>query len=64
MLPQRSSGFTSNKYPTISPKIGFGPGRSDIVAIWQSVQGSVPTPQKETDRKIIRIHSMGAGLAP
>jgi hypothetical protein len=44
-------------------EIGFGPDRSDLVAIWQSVEGSVPTPHKRTDRKIIRIHAMGAGLA-
>jgi hypothetical protein len=44
-------------------EIGFGPDSSDIVAIWQSVRGSVPTPHKQTDRKIIRIHAMGAGLA-
>jgi SAM-dependent methyltransferase len=56
--------FYVEQIPYDQSEIGFGPDRSDIVAIWQSVQGSVPTPHKGTDRKIIRIHSMGAGLAP
>jgi SAM-dependent methyltransferase len=55
--------FYVEQIPYDKSEIGFGPGRSDIVAIWQSVHGSVPTPHKGTDRKIIRIHSMGAGLA-
>jgi SAM-dependent methyltransferase len=55
--------FYVEQIPYDHSEIGFGPDRSDLVAIWQSVQGSVPTPHKRTDRKIIRIHSMGAGLA-
>jgi len=55
--------FYVEQIPYDESEIGFGPGRSEIVAIWQSVRGSVPTPHKGTDRKIIRIHSMGAGLA-
>jgi SAM-dependent methyltransferase len=55
--------FYVEQIPYDKSEIGFGPDRSDVVAIWQSVRGSVPTPHKRTDRKIIRIHSMGAGLA-
>jgi SAM-dependent methyltransferase len=55
--------FYVEQIPYDKSEIGFGPDRSDVVAIWQSVRGSVPTPHKGTDRKIIRIHSMGAGLA-
>jgi SAM-dependent methyltransferase len=55
--------FYVDEIPYDKSEIGFGPDRGDIVAIWQSVHGSVPTPHKGTDRKIIRIHSMGAGLA-
>lgn len=57
------SRFYVEQIPYDKSEIGFGPDRSDVVAIWQSVQGSVPTPHKGTDRKIIRIHSLGAGLA-
>jgi SAM-dependent methyltransferase len=55
--------FYLEQIPYDNSEIGFGPDRRDIVAIWQSVHGSVPTPHKRTDRKIIRIHAMGAGLA-
>jgi SAM-dependent methyltransferase len=55
--------FYVEQIPYDRSEIGFGPDSSDIVAIWQSVRGSVPTPHKQTDRKIIRIHAMGAGLA-
>lgn len=56
--------FYVEQIPYDKSEIGFGPDRSDVVAIWQSVQGSIPTPHKGTNRKIIRIHAMGAGLAP
>jgi SAM-dependent methyltransferase len=55
--------FYVEQIPYDQSEIGFGPDQNDIVAIWQSVRGSVPTPHKGADRKIIRIHSMGAGLA-
>jgi SAM-dependent methyltransferase len=55
--------FYVEQIPYDKSEIGFGPDRSDVIAIWQSVRGSVPTPHKGTDRKIIRIHAMGAGLA-
>jgi SAM-dependent methyltransferase len=55
--------FYVEQIPYDKSEIGFGPDRSDIVAIWQSVYGSVPTPHKGTDRKITRIHGLGAGLA-
>jgi SAM-dependent methyltransferase len=55
--------FYVEQIPYDQSEIGFGPDHNDIVAIWQSVRGSVPTPHKGADRKIIRIHSMGAGLA-
>jgi SAM-dependent methyltransferase len=55
--------FYVEQIPYDKSEIGFGPDRSDVVAIWQSVYGSVPTPHKGTDRKIIRIHAIGAGLA-
>jgi SAM-dependent methyltransferase len=44
-------------------EIGFGPDLSDVVAIWQSVCGSAPTPHHGADRTIIRIHASSAGLA-
>jgi len=56
--------FYVEQIPYDRSEIGFGPDRSDVVAIWQSVHGSVPTPHKGANRGIIRIHSMGAGLAP
>jgi SAM-dependent methyltransferase len=56
--------FYLEQVPYDQSEIGFGPDQSDIVAIWQSVRGSVPTPHKGTDRRITRIHAMGAGLAP
>jgi SAM-dependent methyltransferase len=55
--------FYLEKIPYDKSEIGFGPDHSDLVAIWQSVRGSVPTPHKGTDRSIIRLHAMGAGLA-
>ena len=58
------SRFYVEQVPYDRSEIGFGPDRSDVVAIWQSVRGSTPTPHKGTDRRIIRIHSIGAGLAP
>jgi hypothetical protein len=45
-------------------EIGFGPDRDDVVAIWQSVHGSAPTPHQGTDRKIIVTGPSRAGLAP
>jgi hypothetical protein len=63
MLPLPSSVSTWNKMPYDKSEIGFGPDQSDLVAIWQSVRGSVPTPHLGTARSIIRIHAMGAGLA-
>ncbi len=56
--------FYVEQIPYDKSEVGFGPDSADVVAIWQSVRGAVPTPHKGTDRKIIRIHSMGAGLAP
>jgi SAM-dependent methyltransferase len=47
-----------------SSEIGFGPDRDDLVAIWQSVHGSAPTPHQGTDRKIIVTGPSRAGLAP
>jgi SAM-dependent methyltransferase len=55
--------FYVEQMPHDKSEIGFGAGQSDVVAIWQSVRGSVPTPHKGADRKIIRIHAIGAGLA-
>jgi SAM-dependent methyltransferase len=55
--------FYVEQIPYDKSEIGFGPDRADVVAIWQSVRGSVPSPHKGKDRKIVRIHSMGAGLA-
>jgi SAM-dependent methyltransferase len=55
--------FYVEQIPYDNSEIGFGPDQSDLVAIWQSIRGAVPTPHKGTDRKIIRIHALGAGLA-
>jgi SAM-dependent methyltransferase len=54
--------FYVDQIPYDKSEIGFGPDRSEVVAIWQSVRGSVPTPHQAADRKIIRIHACGAGL--
>jgi SAM-dependent methyltransferase len=55
--------FYVEQIPYDHSEIGFGSEGRDIVAIWQSVHGSIPTPHKRTDRKIVRIHTILAGLA-
>jgi SAM-dependent methyltransferase len=55
--------FYAEEIPYDASEIGFGPDRSDTVAIWQSVHGSLPTPHTGADREITRIHPMKAGLA-
>jgi SAM-dependent methyltransferase len=55
--------FYVDQIPYDKSEIGFGPDRDDVVAIWQSVQGAVPTPHKGTDRKIILTKPSRAGLA-
>jgi SAM-dependent methyltransferase len=56
--------FYVEQIPYDHSEIGFGPDRDDVVAIWQSVHGSIPTPPQGTDRKIILIGPSRAGLAP
>jgi SAM-dependent methyltransferase len=55
--------FYVEQIPYDKSEIGFGPCRDDVVAIWQSVHGSIPTPHKRTDRKIILTSPTQAGLA-
>lgn len=55
--------FYVEQIPYDKTEIGFGPECDDVVAVWQSVHGSLPTPHKGTDRKIILVHPMRAGLA-
>jgi SAM-dependent methyltransferase len=56
--------FYVEQIPYDRSEIGFGPDRDDVVAIWQSVHGSAPTPHQGTDRKIILTGPFRAGLAP
>jgi hypothetical protein len=56
--------FYVEQVPYDHSEIGFGPDRDDLVAIWQSVQGSTPTPHQGADREIIVTGPSRAGLAP
>ena len=56
--------FYVEQIPYDHSEIGFGPDRDDVVAIWQSIHGSTPTPHQGTDRKIIVTAPSRAGLAP
>ena len=55
--------FYVEQIPYDKSEIGFGPDRDDVVAIWQSVDGSTRAPHKAADRKIIRMHPLRATLA-
>jgi SAM-dependent methyltransferase len=56
--------FYVEQIPYDHSEIGFGPDRDDVVAIWQSVHGSAPTPHQGTNRKIFLAGPSRAGLAP
>jgi SAM-dependent methyltransferase len=55
--------FYVEQLPYDKSEIGFGPDRDDVVAVWQSVHGSILTPHAGADRKIILAHPSRAALA-
>jgi SAM-dependent methyltransferase len=55
--------FYVEQVPYDSSEVGFGPDPDDVIAIWQSVQGSTLTPHTNKDRTIILRHSVRAGLS-
>jgi hypothetical protein len=55
--------FYVEQVPYDSSEVGFGPDPDDVIAIWQSVQGSTLTPHTNKDRPIILRHPIRAGLS-
>ncbi len=55
--------FYVERIPYDKSEIGFGPDRDDIVAIWQSIQGSSHGPHQGADRQLSVINPFRAGLA-
>jgi SAM-dependent methyltransferase len=55
--------FYVEQVPYDPSETGFGPDPDDVIAIWQSVQGSTLTPHSNSDRTITLRQTHRAGLS-